>query len=192
MSSQTTTMILIGVVGCCCVSAVTAGGLWAGNVFCDTANPDDQAVGMNCASVYERSPAPAPGPAPAPAPATAKSETFYVKGSAGNGNGYSLAKSAAASACLAVGAQNATTAQVTSAQVAGADWCATGWVSDSTSAMYPITTQLQSGCGNGSVGVKQYTPPDTMAGVNCYGPKPADGVNPLVLGFNQSKWSQFS
>ena len=73
MSSQTTTMILIGVVGCCCVSAVTAGGLWAGNVFCDTTNPDDQAVGMNCASVYERSPAPGPAPkspAPAPAPTT--------------------------------------------------------------------------------------------------------------------------
>ena len=70
MSSQTT-MILIGVVGCCCVSAVTAGGLWAGNVFCDTSKPGDQAVGMNCASVYESSPAPkSPGPAPAPATLT--------------------------------------------------------------------------------------------------------------------------
>lgn len=56
-------------VGCCCVSAVTAGGLWAGNVFCDTENPDDQAVGMNCAAVYERSPAPGPAPK-SPAPAT--------------------------------------------------------------------------------------------------------------------------
>ena len=62
MSSQTTTMALV-LVGCCCVSAVTAGGLWAGNVFCDTTNPDSQAVGMNCAAVYERSPAPAPAPA---------------------------------------------------------------------------------------------------------------------------------
>jgi len=75
MSSQTTMMALV-LVGCCCVSAVTAGGLWAGNVFCDKTNPDSQAVGMNCAAVYERSPAPAPGPkspapAPAPGPATA-------------------------------------------------------------------------------------------------------------------------
>ena len=62
MSSQSTTMALV-LVGCCCVSSVVAGGLWANNVFCDTANPDDQAVGMNCASVYERSPAPAPAPA---------------------------------------------------------------------------------------------------------------------------------
>ena len=70
MSSQTTTMALV-LVGCCCVSSVVAGGLWAGNVFCDTANPDDQAVGMNCAAVYERSPAPGPAPkSPAPAPAT--------------------------------------------------------------------------------------------------------------------------
>jgi len=65
MSSQTTSKalpILIVLVVCCCVSSVTAGGLWAGNVFCDTTNPDDQAAGMNCASVYERSPAPGPAP----------------------------------------------------------------------------------------------------------------------------------
>ena len=68
MSSQSTTMALV-LVGFCCVSSVVAGGLWAGNVFCDTANPDDQAVGMNCASVYERSPAPGPAPK-SPAPAT--------------------------------------------------------------------------------------------------------------------------
>ena len=89
MSSQTTTMILIGVVGCCCVSAVTAGGLWAGNVFCDTSKPGDQAAGMNCAAVYESSPAPAPkspapapgpAPAPAPAPATALSQYTLVSG----------------------------------------------------------------------------------------------------------------
>jgi len=68
MSSQTTSKalpILIVLVVCCCVSSVTAGGLWAGNVFCDTSKPGDQAVGMNCAAVYERSPAPAPAPAPA-------------------------------------------------------------------------------------------------------------------------------
>ena len=71
MSSQSTTMALV-LVGCCCVSSVVAGGLWAGNVFCDTSNPDDQAAGMNCAAVYERSPAPkSPGPAPGPAPAPA-------------------------------------------------------------------------------------------------------------------------
>jgi len=72
MSSQSTTMALV-LVGCCCVSSVVAGGLWAGNVFCDKTNPDSQTVGMNCAAVYERSPAPAPAPkspAPAPAPTT--------------------------------------------------------------------------------------------------------------------------
>ena len=81
MSSQSTTMALV-LVGCCCVSSVVAGGLWAGNVFCDTANPDDQAVGMNCAAVYERSPAPAPkSPAPAPAALTPK-QTLLASGQA--------------------------------------------------------------------------------------------------------------
>jgi hypothetical protein len=107
MSSQTTTMLLV-LVGCCCVSAVTAGGLWAGNVFCDTSKPGDQAVGMNCAAVYESSPAPkspapapapkspapapAPGPAPGPAPtaATALSQYTLVSGVNNNIDGFDV------------------------------------------------------------------------------------------------------
>ena len=93
MSSQTTTMLLV-LVGCCCVSSVVAGGLWAGNVFCDTSKPGDQAVGMNCAAVYESSPAPAPAPAPAPGPAptaaTALSQYTLVSGVNNNIDGFDV------------------------------------------------------------------------------------------------------
>ena len=61
MSSKAMVPILLGVVACCCLSSVVAGGLWAGNVLCDTTDPGDQSVGMNCASVYESSGSPATG-----------------------------------------------------------------------------------------------------------------------------------
>jgi len=71
MSSKAMVPILLGVVACCCLSSVVAGGLWAGNVLCDTTDPGDQSVGMNCASVYESSGSPATGtPAGTPAALT--------------------------------------------------------------------------------------------------------------------------
>jgi len=70
MSSKAMVPILLGLIACCCLSSVVAGGLWAGNVLCDTTDPGDQSVGMNCASVYESSGSPATGtPAAAGTPA---------------------------------------------------------------------------------------------------------------------------
>ena len=51
-------------------------------------------------------------------------------------------------------------AALANAQAQGADWCFTGWVSDSNDAQYPITTSTQGGCGNGSAGLMTYTPPN--------------------------------
>ena len=52
------------------------------------------------------------------------------------------------------------------------DVCATGWVSNSGAAYYPIYASIVGGCGNGSPGIKHYTPPNNMAGIWCYGVKP--------------------
>jgi hypothetical protein len=100
---------------------------------------------------------------------------------------FTTRKTEAADVCKSFGGTVATVAQLTQAQRDGADWCASGWVADSNDAMYPITTSLQQGCGNGSVGIKTYTPPDGKAGVNCYGPKPPQGT-PNIARFNASSW----
>jgi hypothetical protein len=58
--------------------------------------------------------------------------------------------------------------------------------------MYPITTNVQGGCGNGNIGIMNYAPPNNLAGVNCYGPKP--GIDDYPAGtiqpFSQTQWSQ--
>jgi hypothetical protein len=110
-----------------------------------------------------------------------KLEVFQVKG-------YDYTKDQAAGQCSAYGATVATRAQVNAAQAAGADWCSTGWVSDQAAAVYPITTTLISGCGNGSAGVKQWTPPNNKAAVNCYGVKPAS--DDKLHKWNATKWSR--
>ena len=121
----------------------------------------------------------------APTTPAAPSQVFAV------GPGYDYTQCQAPEVCAKYGAQVATTAQLQDAQNRGADWCFTGWVSDSNNAMYPITTSTMGGCGNGRSGVITWTPGNNRAGVNCYGPKP--GVNDYsntILPFNQSVWSQ--
>jgi hypothetical protein len=103
------------------------------------------------------------------------------------GQSYTIPKNQAADICRTFGGTLATVAQLTQAQKDGADWCAAGWVADSNDAVYPITTSLQQGCGNGSAGIKTYTPPDGKAGVNCYGPKPPQGT-PNIAQFNAASW----
>ena len=100
------------------------------------------------------------GAAPAP-----KAEVFYI-------GGYEYTKAQAAGVCTSRGAVVATGKQLSDAQAAGADWCSTGWLSDQSKPKYPITTNVQNGCGNGSAGIKEYLPPTGKAGVNCYGVKP--------------------
>lgn len=87
-------------------------------------------------------------------------------------NSYLIRREHAADVCTALGSRQATYAEVQRAQKNGADMCFTGWVSDYGNAIYPITNQLQQGCGNGVPGIKEYTPPNQMAGVFCYGNKP--------------------
>ena len=115
------------------------------------------------------------------------SEVFYV-------GGYDYTKAQAAGICTKHGATVASNRQLAAAQVAGADWCATGWLSDQTVAKYPITTTLQGGCGNGSAGIKEYTPPTGKAGVNCFGVKPEKvqgaGSDATLRNWNSTKWSR--
>ena len=99
---------------------------------------------------------------------TTKNEVFWIA----RGNGYSHEKSEAEGVCRAVGAVNATQAQLNMAQTQGADVCASGWVKDNSNAIYPISATIDGGCGNGSVGIMTYTPPNRKAGVWCYGNKP--------------------
>ena len=117
-------------------------------------------------------------------------EVFWVGGPTNN---YHYTKDQAAATCTTHGASVATDAQLTAAQAAGADWCATGWLKDKEVAKYPITTTLMDGCGNGSAGIKEYVPPDAKAGVNCYGIKPAKDADSeaIMRGFTPTKWSRY-
>ena len=136
-------------------------------------------------------------PTPTPTPTTPSvpdpdPEVFWVGGPTNN---YHYPKAQAAGVCTTHGAVVSTNAQLTAAHAAGADWCATGWLSDQTVAKYPITTSLISGCGNGEgsdPAIMSYVPPDGNAGVNCYGIKPAKDANSeaIMRGFNATKWSR--
>jgi hypothetical protein len=106
------------------------------------------------------------------------------------GPGYNYTKDQAQGVCAQYGAQVATSAQLADAQAAGADWCFSGWVSDSNDAQYPINTSTGPGCGNGSAGVMTYNPPGGSAGVNCYGAKPGIDNYPqnTIIPFSATLW----
>jgi hypothetical protein len=108
------------------------------------------------------------------------------------GQSYKYTKDQAQQVCSKYGAQVATSAQVQEAQLNGADWCFTGWVSDSDSPQYPITTSTYGGCGNGNNGIQSWGTSDGKAGVNCYGPKPGIDDYPPgeILAFSQTSWDQ--
>jgi hypothetical protein len=104
------------------------------------------------------------------------------------GPGYNYTKDQAQGICAQYGAQVATSQQLATAQAQGADWCFTGWVSDSNDAQYPTNTSTGPGCGG--PGIMNWTPPNNVAGVNCYGPKPGIDNYPqnTILPFNQTTW----
>ena len=114
-------------------------------------------------------------------------EVFQVQAPTG---GYQIAQQDAAATCAIFGAQVATMAQLTQANQAGAEWCASGWVSDSSQPYYPITTLANvSGCGSGQSPVLEtWMPPGNLANVNCYGVKPVPGTE-NVYPFNSTSWS---
>jgi hypothetical protein len=158
----------------------------------NNSNIDDQVAAMrDCFNINLIPPPPATGDCPLPNPTEwqcfgpsklAQPEVFYVWP---NG-GYNAAISDATGICASYGATVATTAQLATAQGQGADWCSTGWVADSQSAFYPISTTIQQGCAS-SPGVQSWTPANNMAGVNCFGRRPPEG-SPDVLGFTPSSW----
>jgi hypothetical protein len=108
-------------------------------------------------------------------------EVYYV-------GGYDYTKDQAEGVCKSFGGRVATTQDVKEAQRGGADWCATGWVSDNPTPLYPITSLTQGGCGNGSPGIKFYMPPSNKAGVNCFGPKPDIKNKGKVAEFAPGVW----
>jgi hypothetical protein len=119
-----------------------------------------------------------------------KNEVFHIKG-------YTHTKDQSESKCAQFGGANvATREQVYQAQYAGADWCSTGWVQDESIAMYPITTTLVQGCGNGTPGIKYYTPTIDgvdKAGINCYGVKPgkSDSNAGQLRDWKPGQWSRY-
>lgn len=131
-------------------------------------------------------------------------------------SGYNKTLADAPVVCQSLGARVATYAELDEAQKNGANWCSTGWVSDRTNtAFYPITYDIQGGCGNGRSGVidwigdvywfKTYLGQSSgyKAGVNCFGNKPEEAaankmVGPnsfapqTILPFNKNQWSRYS
>jgi hypothetical protein len=94
-------------------------------------------------------------------------QVFHVRGP--SGNEYIFSKNQLSSVCKKYGARGATYAELEAAHADdSADWCSTGWVSDKSTAYYPIQTN-RLGCGDNTQ-LTEYTPGN--AGVNCYGKKP--------------------
>jgi hypothetical protein len=104
--------------------------------------------------------------------------------------GYNYTSDQAENACGKYDSRLATKQELENAQKKGADWCSTGWVKNEQNAMYPITTRLIGGCGNGSPGIKTYTPPEKKAAVNCFGIKPKTSTE--IHPFNEFQWSEKS
>jgi hypothetical protein len=117
----------------------------------------------------------------APPSAASCSEVYAIAG-------YTHTRATAQAKCASYGGTLATMSQLLAAQIAGADWCSTGWLADMSGAYYPITTRTGSGCGNGSPGIKAYTP--ALAGANCFGPKPKQAPFSEVLAFSTGGWNQ--
>jgi len=109
-------------------------------------------------------------------------DVFYVAP-----GGYSVERKDAQSVCNSYGGRLATLDELTRAQRAGADWCATGHVADDDRAYYPRNSYLPPGqWGCGPPGINEYTP--GKAGVNCIGKRPVKG-DPAVFAFNSRTWS---
>jgi hypothetical protein len=82
--------------------------------------------------------------------------------------GYTFTQNTTKMVCISLGAEVATTAQVEEAQGAGADWCASGHVSNG-SPLYPIQVKRE-GCGE--KGINRYGTQRDLRVATCYGIKP--------------------
>ena len=83
--------------------------------------------------------------------------------------GYTFTQNTAALMCKSLGSQLATIAQIEDAQGAGANWCASGHVSDGPP-RYPMQV-AQDGCG--SKGTNVFGSSSDLRIANCYGIKPS-------------------
>ena len=95
--------------------------------------------------------------------------------------------------CNTLGATLATSGQVSEAQKNGAEWCSGAWVKDSQNMLYYPS---RGGCSGATTGINSSSAvksDGTMlaAQANCFGVKPAQGVNINVSAFKGTTWSQF-
>lgn len=94
--------------------------------------------------------------------------------------GYSFTQNTATMMCKSLGARLATTGELEEAQSAGADWCASGHVSDGPP-IYPIQVS-RSGCG--ATGINTYGTISDLRVATCYGIKPASTESTKIYPFS--------
>lgn len=134
----------------------------------------------------EETPAPV---AVAPSVPDPDPEVFHIYG-------YTYTKAQAEAGCDEYDAKLATDAQFTAAYDAGANWCSSGWLSDTDVGAYPINDEkdFRKGCGGTSAGIRRWNrtsgPDAGKAGLNCYGVKPPEGTEGVGR-FNEDKWSRY-
>ena len=115
-------------------------------------------------------------------------EVYAVMGPSDN---YFVTNTQAEEVCKKYGSRQASSNDLKEAWTQGAEWCASAWVSDVTeTALYPITTLTQGGCGNGKTGIMDYNP--GSAGVTCFGAKPSQATGKangnIIRPFNLKKY----
>lgn len=95
--------------------------------------------------------------------------------------------------CNTLGATLATSGQVSEAQRNGAEWCSGAWVKDSQNMLFYPSRGGCSGASNGINSFSAVKPDGTMlaAQANCFGVKPAQGVNTNVSAFKGTTWTQY-
>lgn len=99
-------------------------------------------------------------------------EVFSITG---EGGAYSFTPAQAATACAQAGARLATPDEITTAQVAGAQWCSCGWATDGNK-YYPMQQSVtfcgspgMNSCGSAGLGA-----------ATCFGVKPPQGTNNIA------------
>ena len=88
--------------------------------------------------------------------------------------GYTKTSGEADSVCRQYNSTVSNFQQLIDAVGNGAQWCSTGWTKNDSGnlvGMYPMQVSAPD-CGDGGYGVREWTPTDGKASVNCYGVKP--------------------
>lgn len=87
--------------------------------------------------------------------------------------------------CGLLGATVATQGQLQNAYANGASWCTPAWVANQSTSTY------NPGCGTAGIKTTTGVNANTLAAVNCFGIKSANGVSSTVQPFNTNAWSQY-